>query len=297
MANPSSAPPLFQQMTICGVGLIGGSLGAIARGKRLANRVVGLGRGEANLTLALERGLIDAATRDPAEAADGADLVVLATPIRRMAPVLRAMIAALPEHAIISDAGSVKEAVIRELEPILGARMALVGAHPVAGKETTGAAAANADLFAGHRVIITPSARSTPAAVSKIEMLWRAAGARVETMTPEMHDRILARASHLPQIVSTALAAGLGRTAEGTRAAGYGAGGLRDMTRLAASSAEMWVDICLMNRGAIVTALAEYRDALEEFSALMRNADEAGLMKFFERGRALRAELERTAGK
>ncbi len=152
--------------------------------------------------------------------------------------------------------------------------MALVAAHPVAGKETTGAAAADPELFAGRRVIITPSARSTPEAVELVEHLWLATGARVEQMPPAVHDQILARASHLPQLVSSALGAALAEEqVAGRFAAAFGAGGLRDTTRLALSSAEMWRDICLTNRDAILQALALFTASIENFRRLVEAGD------------------------
>ena len=284
---------LFKQMTVCGVGLIGGSLALIAKRDGLVERVVGLGRTQANLDVALERGIIDDATRDPAAAAHGADLVVLAVPVRTMPETLSAMTAHLPVTAVITDVGSVKEWVVRALEPLLGPRMALVAAHPVAGKESTGAGAADENLFVGRRTIITPSARSTPDAIDRVERLWRATGSRVERMAPGEHDRILARASHLPQVVASALAAALcGERVGEHEAAAYGAGGLRDTTRIAASSGEMWRDIVLTNREAIVEALGLFRGALEEFERAIGAGDVAGFEEIFNRGRAMREELK-----
>ena len=176
---------LFKQMTVCGVGLIGGSLALIAQAQGLVERVVGLGRTQANLDVALERGMIDDATRDPAEAARGADLVMLAVPVCTMPETLAAMMPYLPPDAVITDVGSVKGWVVRELEPLLGPRMALVGVHPVAGKETIGAVAADESLFVDRRVIVTPSARSTPDAIDRDRALWQATGARVERMAPD----------------------------------------------------------------------------------------------------------------
>jgi prephenate dehydrogenase len=284
-------------MTICGVGLIGGSLGMAARREGLVEKIVGFGRGEANLKVAIQRGIVDVATRDPSEAARGADLVVLATPIRTLAPTLKSLVPALPPDALVTDVGSVKQSVIGELEPILGPAMTLVAAHPIAGRETTGAAAAQADLFKNARVIITPSDRSTPWALDRIESLWRAAGARVEQLPASTHDALLARASHLPQLVSNALAAALeNATVDERWAPDYGAGGLRDMTRLAASSIDMWVDICLTNRDAIVTALAQMRASLDELAGLVERSDEAGLRAFLGRGARMRRRLEGGAG-
>lgn len=284
---------LFKQMTICGVGLIGGSLALIAKQKGLVERVVGLGRTQKNLEVALERGIIDEATRDPVAAARGAGLVVLAVPVRTMPETLAAMTPHLPLDAVITDVGSVKGWVVGALEPLLGPRMALVAVHPVAGKETTGAAAADDSLFIGRRTIITPSARSTPAALERVERLWQATGSQVERMAPGEHDRILARASHLPQVVASALAAALaGERVGGRAAAAYGAGGLRDTTRIAASSAEMWRDIVLTNREAIAEALALFRGTLEEFERAIRGGDSTRFEELFNRGRAMREGLK-----
>jgi prephenate dehydrogenase len=284
---------LFKQITVCGVGLIGGSLALIARQKVLVERVVGLGRTQKNLDVALARGIIDDATRDPAAAARGADLVMLAVPIRTMPETLAAMTPYLPPTAVITDVGSVKGWVVRELEPLLGPRMALVAAHPVAGKETTGAAAADESLFVGRRTIVTPSARSTPDAIDRVERLWRATGSQVERMAPDEHDAILARASHLPQVVASALAAALGGERVGEHeAAAYGARGLRDTTRIAASSAEMWRDIVLTNRDAILAALGIFRGALDEFERTIRAGEVARFEEIFNRGRAMREGLK-----
>lgn len=280
-------------MTICGVGLIGGSLALVAREKNLIERIVGLGRSQSNLDVALKRGMIEKATRDPAEAARGADLVMLAVPIRAMPETLAAMLAYLPDDAVVTDVGSVKGWVVHELEPRLRPRMALVPVHPVAGKETTGAAAATRDLFVDRRVIVTPSTRTTPEALAKVEELWRATGAQVERMEPNVHDQILAHASHLPQLVASALAASLAaKKIAGRAVVDFGAGGLRDTTRIAASSSEMWRDICLTNRDAIVAAMRLFGRDFAEFERLVEAGDADGLVRLFERGRAMRERLK-----
>lgn len=284
---------LFKQITIAGVGLIGGSLAMVARREGLAGRIVGLGRTQANLDVAIERGMLDAATRDPAEAARGADLLMLAVPILTMRATLEQMLPNLAPNAVITDVGSVKGWVVRELEPLIPAGMALVAAHPVAGKETVGAVSADPELFRGRRVIITPSAKSTAGAVARVEALWAATGARVEKMDPDLHDAILARASHLPQIVASALAAALAdERVGGMLAAEFGASGLRDTTRLAGSSWEMWRDIFITNRDAIVSALKLFGSTVDEFQELIEIGDMAALEKIFNRGRAMREKLK-----
>jgi prephenate dehydrogenase len=284
---------LFRQLTICGVGLIGGSLALNARRHGLVERIVGLGRSQANLDVAMARRLIDVATRDPAEAAHGADLVMLATPVMTFAPTLEAMVPHLPPDVVVTDVGSVKAWVVEQLEPLLKSTMSYVGVHPVAGKEITGAVAAEEDLFVNRRVIVTPSPLSNAEALEKIETLWRATGARVERMPPAVHDAILARASHLPQLVASALASALAdETIEGRWAAAYGAGGLRDTTRIAASSPEMWRDICLTNRAPLLEALKLFRYWFDRFEQGVMASDDRALNQLFECGRRMRARIE-----
>jgi prephenate dehydrogenase len=284
---------LFHQLTICGVGLIGGSLALNARKHQLVERIVGLGRTQSNLDIALARGLIDFATRDAAEAAQEADLVMLATPVMTFPATLAAMVPHLPTDAVVTDVGSVKSWVVQQLEPLLKPAMSFVGVHPVAGKEITGAAAAEEDLFVNRRVIVTPSALSRGQSLEKVETLWRATGAQVERMPPAVHDALLARASHLPQIVASALASALAdETVEGRRAAGFGAGGLRDTTRIAASSPEMWRDICLSNQEAISSALRLYREWFDRFEHAVAARDERTLAELFSRGRRMRERME-----
>jgi prephenate dehydrogenase len=284
---------LFRQMTICGVGLIGGSFAITARRLGLVDYIVGLGRTQANLEVAMARGLIDFATRVPAEAARDADLVMLATPVMTFPETLAAMVPHLPHDTVITDVGSVKEWVVNALEPLLPAGMSLVGVHPVAGKETVGAAAAEEGLFVNRRVIVTPSRRSTTAAIEKVVTLWRATGAKVEQMAPAAHDALLARASHLPQLIASALAVTLeDEQVDRKSAAEYGAGGLRDTTRIAASSAEMWRDICLTNRDAILTALKLFRGSLDQFTDAVDRGDATELIKLFEQGRRMRERLK-----
>lgn len=285
--------PLFEQMTIAGVGLIGGSLALVAKRERLVNRVVGFGRTQANLDIAKARGMIDLASRDPEQAARGSDLVILAVPIRTMRATLEKMLPQLAPAAIVTDVGSVKGWVVRELEPLIRPPMTLVAAHPVAGKETTGAAAADPDLFRQRRVIITPSANSSAAAIVKIEKLWKATGAQVERMDPDLHDALLARASHLPQIVSSALAATLlDERVGGFAAADFGAGGLRDATRLAGSSWEMWRDIFVTNRDALRSAMQRFAATFAEFERTINAGDIDALETLFERGRRMRARVK-----
>ncbi|HLH75815.1 MAG TPA: (d)CMP kinase [Candidatus Binataceae bacterium] len=279
---------IFERVTVCGVGLIGGSLAARARALGLVGRVHGFGRRPDSLQVALERNLVDEVSTDPAQAAAGAQLVVLAVPLMAMPRVLGELLPYLPADTIITDVGSVKQWVIEQLEPGLGSAMALVAAHPVAGKESAGPTAADPELFIGRRVIVTPSRCSTPLALERVERLWRGVGAQVERMSALLHDQILARVSHLPQILSSALGAALEDELVGGRfAAAYGAGGLRDMSRLAGSPADIWRDICLTNRAPILEALAGFENSLTRLRHAIEHHDSAELEALFEQGRRI----------
>jgi prephenate dehydrogenase len=284
---------LVERMTVCGVGLIGGSVALGARRRGLAREVVGFDRTRAHLDFALSHGLISRAVDSPAAAAQGAQLVVLATPLLAMPKMLAAMVPHLPEDAVITDTGSVKAWVVHKLAPLLRGPMALVPAHPVAGKELDGPKAAEASLFEGRRVIVTPTAQSGAEGLRMVEGMYRALGARVETMDARTHDRLLARSSHLPQLAASALALAIGQARVGDKLVfDYGAGGLRDTTRLALSPAEMWRDICLTNREAILEALALYRDALDNLEQLIERGDAQGLEVALARGRQMREQLK-----
>jgi prephenate dehydrogenase len=218
---------------------------------------------------------------------------MLATPVMTFPVTLAQMVPELPPDAVVTDVGSVKGWVVNQLEPLLRPSMSFVGVHPVAGKEITGAAAADEELFRHRRVIITPSALSNDEALQKIETLWGATGARVERMPPAVHDALLARASHLPQIISSALACALAEeVVEEHWSAAYGAGGLRDTTRIAASSPQMWGDICLTNREALLSTLELYRQWLGRFEDGVAAGDRQALEQLFTRGQHMRRRID-----
>ncbi|HVM98090.1 MAG TPA: prephenate dehydrogenase/arogenate dehydrogenase family protein, partial [Candidatus Acidoferrales bacterium] len=227
-------PRLFERVTIAGVGLIGGSLALAARAAGLIDEVVGLGRGAANLETARRRGIVDRYSHDPLEAARDADLLLLAVPVGAAASVVQTCAPALRAGAVVSDVGSVKASVVRDVEAALPAGLAFVGAHPIAGTEASGAAAADAALFRGSRCIITPAARSTPAATAKIHALWEGVGMAVESMPAERHDAILAWVSHLPHVLAFSFVDALIAVDRGY--ASYGGPSFRSLTRVAASS-------------------------------------------------------------
>ncbi len=293
-ATRSVARPPIGTLAVIGVGLIGGSLALAAKRAGLAGRIVGCARTEETLRIARERGLVDATTHDPGEAAAAADVVVLAVPVGDMASVAASVCGRARPGTVVTDVGSVKGAVVTLLEPLCArAGCTFVGAHPVAGKEGAGPAEADADLFRSHRCILTPTSTTDPGALARVRALWEAAGMHVEEMDGETHDRILARVSHAPHLVAYALAASVGAARAGTLSvAAYAGSGFRDTTRIAASSARLWVDIALANPAHIVEALDEFSRRLEALKQLIRDGDRSQLERMLAEAREQRLRLD-----
>jgi prephenate dehydrogenase len=278
------------RLTVAGVGLIGGSLAAAARA--VGWRVVGFGRREESLAIARARGLVDRATRDAAEAA-AADVIVLAAPLAACAGVAAALAPHARAGTLLTDVGSVKTAPLAALEAAWAGVGPVVGAHPIAGGETAGPAAARADLFRGRLCVLTPTPATEPTALARVRALWEAVGARVEEMAPAVHDELLARVSHLPHLVAWALVGAAGRArVAGKAPLAYAGSGFRDTTRIAASPADLWAEILLANRGPLAAALAELRAALAELERLVAADDPAALAAALEAARAFRLRLE-----
>ena len=285
----------FRQAAIIGVGLIGGSLGMILRRKVLADQVVGVGRRVENLKTAVALGAIDRYVADPQEGVVGADLVVLATPVDTYERQLHDWAHCLVPGAIVSDVGSVKGFLVERSEAMMPAGVHFVGAHPIAGKEKTGVAAGSDQLFKGARCILTPTKRTDPTAFDRVRQLWEESGSIVLTMDPHIHDQILGAVSHLPHVVAFALMNALADVRDQQvpflDLTGHSGGGLRDTTRIAASSPEMWRDIFLWNRDNIVSYIDRYAGALEELKQLIKTGDAAGIEKLLERAKGEREKL------
>lgn len=289
----------FRQAAIIGVGLIGGSLGMILRRKTLADQVVGVGRRVENLKTAVALGAIDRYVADPQEGVVGADLVVLATPVDTYERHLHEWAHRLVPGAIVSDVGSVKGPLVERSEATMPAGVHFVGAHPIAGKEKTGVAAGSDQLFKGARCILTPTKRTDPTAFDRVKQLWEEAGSIVLTMDPHIHDQILGAVSHLPHVVAFALMNALAdlrdQQVPSLDLTGHSGGGLRDTTRIAASSPEMWRDIFLWNRDNVVSYIDRYAGALEELKQLIKTGDAAGIEKFLERAKGEREKLNNSS--
>jgi prephenate dehydrogenase len=259
----------WNQVTIVGVGLIGGSLGLALKKANLAARIVGVGHRQASLDAARACGAADATTLDPAQGVRGSDLVVLATAVSKFRSLVEQMASALQKGAVVIDVGSVKARVVADLEPLVGPRAAFVGCHPIAGSEQRGIAHARDDLFAGEVCVLTPTERTPAAALERVAAMWKSLGMTVRTLSPEAHDRLLAEASHLPHVTAAALVTAISAEAESLVGPGW-----VDTTRVAGGDAALWRDILMANREEVARAiekaeevLGRFRDALERGQA------------------------------
>jgi len=279
----------FRKIVIAGVGLLGGSLGLAVKQRGLAAKVDGLVRRSASITECDKLGVVDHATRDPLRAAENADLLVLCTPLARMREVLGKMLPALKRGAIVTDVGSVKAGVIQELEPLVTeAGGHFVGSHPMAGAEKTGASAARPDLFVNAACAVTPTPRSSPDAVARVEEFWRSVGGFPLRLTPELHDDLVGRSSHLPHVVAAELANYVLSPVHPKQQAMLCANGFRDTTRVASGSPVMWRDIALANRKNLARVLGVFVEDLQEFKLALENGDQKVVEEFFEKAKQRR---------
>ena len=279
----------IRRLAIIGVGLIGGSLARALRRAGQVGEVVGCGRGKANLDEAVALGVIDRYTHDVGEAVDGADMVFLAVPLGAMREALSAMRGRLADGAVVTDGGSAKGSVVRDCEAVFGTVPAFfVPGHPIAGTENTGVAASFADLYVNRRVILTPVAETSPAALERVETMWRACGAEVTRMELAHHDEVLAATSHLPHMLAFSLVDALARMEENDEIFRYAAGGFRDFTRIASSNPVMWRDICVANRHALGDIMERYIAEMKELAESVRQGDGEHLLEIFTRAKAAR---------
>jgi prephenate dehydrogenase len=279
----------FQKVTIIGVGLIGGSLALAIKKGGLARTVLGVDQQPDRLQKAVARGGIDAYTCNVSEGVEGADLVVLATPVGMFEPIIRQAIPRLSSGCIVTDVGSTKDLLIRQMERMLPKVVPFVGGHPIAGKEKSGIEAASVDLFRGARCILTPTPRTDQKALGKIKNLWKEIGSEVVTMDPVVHDRVLAAISHLPHMAAYALVnTALDLLNQNGELLSFSGGGFKDFTRIAASSPEMWRDICLHNGSNILATLEAFETALGRIKRYIQDHNGGGLYQEFEKAKKLR---------
>ena len=272
------------RLAVIGVGLIGGSFALALKAAKAVEHVVGVGRNRANLELARSRGIIDAVAADPAAAARHADLVLVAAPVGQYARIFSAL---MSTKAVITDGGSTKRDVVATARKAFGANLArFVPGHPIAGAERSGAAAADAELFRGRRVVLTPLKETSAEAASIVEEAWKQCGARVSRMDPAEHDAVLATVSHLPHLLAFALVHEVARRANSAELFSFAAGGFRDFTRIASSHPEMWRDICVANRDRVLDEVRRFSAKLDQVKALLERPAE--LEKLFAEAREAR---------
>ena len=272
----------FQKITIVGVGLLGGSLGLAVRQRRLAGEVAGFVRRAASLKDCERAGAVDFATTDLLAAVSNADLIILCTPLAQMRALAQQLLPALKRGAIVTDVGSVKAEVVRELTPIITKAGAhFVGSHPMAGGEKMGVLAARADLYAKAICIVTPAKNSNARAVRKLEQFWQALGSRTLRLDAAQHDLLVSRTSHLPHVVAAALAGLVLNPKQSKQQATLCATGFRDTTRIASGSPEMWRDIALANHKNLFRSVDAFMVELRKFQAALKRGDAKAVGHFF----------------
>ena len=279
----------FHKVTVLGVGLVGASFALAMKKRRLCGSITGFGRKEASLLRAKEKGIIDSFEADPGRACTDSDLVIFSLPVGSFADTAKRVAASLKEGAIVSDVGSVKGDLVYQMEKILSSRVSFVGAHPIAGGEKSGSETADADLFEGQKCIITPTGKTDVAARDAVSGLWRSLGAEVVTMSPGEHDRALGAVSHFPHIVAYEIVNTIDEIDDSYFR--YCGRGLRDITRIASSSPELWRDICMLNRQNLVHFLDIFIGRLETVKAYLSGPDADSVEREFRRAKILRDGL------
>jgi cyclohexadieny/prephenate dehydrogenase len=299
MALPNScgkpvADPVFRRLALLGVGLIGSSVARIARQRGdIAAEIVVNARTQKTLDRVMELGIADRVELDPAKAVEGADCVMLCAPVGAFADLAAAIAPRLMPGSVLTDVGSTKQSVIRDVGPLVPAGVHFVPAHPIAGTEHSGPDAGFADLFEGRWTLLTPVPGTDESAIAKIETLWRRCGAQTERMEPSHHDRVLAIVSHLPHLIAFTICGTADDLADESRqeVVNFAASGFRDFTRIAASDPVMWRDIFLNNREALLEMLQRFMEDAQAMARAVRWGDAAYIEDKVERGRKIRRSL------
>jgi prephenate dehydrogenase len=279
----------WQKITLIGVGLLGGSIGLAVQQRKLAARVEGYVRRTATISECEKLGILHFAYRDLARSVQDADLVIFCTPIAQMKDLALGLAPHLKPGTLVTDVGSVKGTVVAELEPIFReAGAVFIGSHPMAGGEKMGASAARADLFLNAVCVVTPTAHTPKPALERIEQFWRDLGSRVIRLSPETHDDLVGRSSHLPHVVAAELANYVLSPVHPKEQAQLCATGFRDTTRIASGSPEMWRDISLANRKNLSRVLGVFIEDLQEFQLALDQGDAKGIEEFFDKAKQRR---------
>lgn len=279
------------KVVIFGVGLIGGSFARALKGASAAGRIVGVGRSPEAMARALELGIVDEVAASPADALRGADLVLIAAPVAQTGAILAAILPHLEPGTVVTDAGSTKSDVVQAAREALGGRIGqFVPGHPIAGRETNGPDSAIPDLYIGKKVVLTPLPENSDADVERVAAAWRTCGAVIHKLSPAEHDRVFAAVSHLPHLLAYALVDDIANKPHARQLFQYAASGFRDFTRIAGSSPEMWRDISLANREALLGELDAYLAQLTGLRAMLASGDGAALESVYANAQHARRE-------
>jgi prephenate dehydrogenase len=282
---------MFDKLVVVGVGLIGGSFALALKEAGAAKTIVGIGRSGEVMARALELGIVDEVAASAQEAMRGADLVLIAAPVAQTGPILASLLPYLEPHTIITDAGSTKSDVVAAARAVLGERIGqFVPGHPIAGRESNGPDAALPSLYRGKKTVITALPENAAASVERVQAAWRLCGAIIHRLTPEEHDKVFAAVSHLPHLLAYALVDDIAAKPHAGLLFQYAASGFRDFTRIAGSSPEMWRDISLANRDALLVELDAYLAQLTRMRALLAVSDGTGLEAVYANAQRARRE-------
>ncbi len=279
----------FDKATVIGVGLIGASFALAIRKEGLCAHIAGSGRSEQNLGRARDLGIIDSYDLDPASACIDSDLIFLSTPVGTFPDLIRKCSVSLKKGAIITDAGSVKGKLVREIEGLLPAHVRFIGAHPIAGSDRSGIDSSNAGLFRDALCVITPTEKSDAGALKAVSEIWRSLGSKVITMEPEIHDRVYGAVSHLPHVIAYMLMNTV--HAIDPSYLQFSGQGFKDLTRIASSSPELWRDICLFNRENLIEMITIFQNNLELFRKYLQDSDSLSVEREFAEARKLRDSI------
>jgi len=280
---------MFNNITIVGMGLIGGSVGMACRRKRLAKNVVAVVRRTSAIDEVHDHEAADEVSLDILKGVASADLVVMATPVESIPALAKKARPALSGRCVVTDVGSVKRSIVSRMERLLKSTCHFVGAHPMAGSERSGIMVASPTLFEGATCIITPTKNSNPTAVRKVRKFWEAIGCSVVSLSPRQHDLSIALVSHLPHVAASCLVNALIRgSRDALSTVKLAGGGFRDTTRIAAGSPDLWAGICIENRDAILCSLKGFAEEVSEFADLLEKKDRDGLRAFLQRAKELR---------
>ena len=277
---------MFKRITIIGLGLIGGSLGMVIKEKHLAGKITGVSRRRSTIVRALSLKAVDKVTLDMKRSVKDADLVIVAAPVLKIIDIAKVISKELKKGAIVTDAGSTKADIVKEVEKILPKTVKFVGSHPLAGSEKSGIAFADKDLFKGAYCVLTKSNKTDSKAISKLKKFWTGLGMKVDIMSPDKHDKILSRLSHLPHASGTALC-----NACGKNDLYLSAGGFRDTTRIASGNPELWLDIFLTNRKNVARDIKNLKKELSKIEAALNKNNKTELLRLLRKAKIIRDSI------